>query len=766
MFKPEIVSLNVTKVQKADLYFQHKRKCLGLSQVPRKAAITNWPDGNKTFNTGIADRSNMLSSRSSKIRYAISRAASIVIVVVIIIIIAAGGIYAVTLPKKTTTTTVPPTTTTVPTTTTTSVPPTTTTTSVPPTTTTVPTTITTSTTSVSVAAPKNSSELVDDSPGLTATSAYDSLDPAEGFFVTDGYFANVFQGLVQYSPTNGTAVVPSLASNWTVSSNFEHFTFTMRPNTWFSNKDPINAYVAWFSFERELYVNNPDGVGISNYAGLTVNTSDPLEETPQGNQFPNGLQNALGAAHLCTVSATDDSGCVAALNYMLSNFNPNNSTQQAVMSYANQAYVAVSSSTFQINLIQPYRLFLTALPPQWGAIVDPTFIDANDGGVLNDTTPTNSSTNGMVGSGPYMYGTHSAGNTELVLNKNPNYWGIGVSGLAANLQPAKIASIEMQFGDQPQTQIAGFASNNAQIISLLPSLFGELWSSYHSSYPSVAFSDVFENAGYPLCDLANEINTQIYPTNITLLRQAIVHSVNYSSIQQQLYSYNGTSLGELFIPPVPPGWGVLDNPQSIPLYSYNITLAQQLIAQAGSQNSFYVTLPNGTKVGDTSGTALAPIEYAYLTPSTPATETLIAILSAGLSNIGVTITPTAITESTYEADTAQASTTPTITGVGWCADFPDPIYQQFYDQATTVTHQANWVNNATLNTLMAEIPFETNSTLQLQQTVQAYNIFTQLATIIQMPNAASVFFHQPYVQGIVYSPFEFAIYYDMMSYSS
>lgn len=720
----------------------------------------------------------MLRSKSSKIRRALSRTATVVIVVVIIVIIAAGGLYAATLSKSTTTTTPTTVTTTSPSSTTTTPISTYTSTSTSTSITTTPTTITTSsvsptttptttaTTSSVSYGPKNTSELVDESPGLTATAAYDSLDPAKGFFITDGYFANVFQSLVQFSPTNGTQVVPALSSNWTISSSLENYTFTMRPNTWFSNKDPINAYVAWFSFVRELYVNNPDGVGISNFAGLTVNTTDPLEMTPEGNLFPWGLQYALANAGLCTVNASNDGSCVAALNQLMSNFNPSNSTQLKVMSYPGQAYVAVSNSTFQVNLIQPYRLFLTDLPPQWGAITDPIYIDANDGGVQNNTTPTQSDTNGMVGSGPYIYGSHSSGNTELILNANPNYWGTGVSGLAANLQPAKIGSIEMQFGDEPNTEIEDFASNNAQIVSPPIPQFGQLWKSYSTNYPTVSFNQIFENAGYPLCDLANEINTQVYPTNITLLREAMVHAVNYTSIQQQIFSYNGTVLGQLYLPPVPPGWGPLDNPQNISLYSYNITLAQQLIAQAGKENNFYVTLPNGTAIGDTSGSALPAIEFAYILPSNPETQTLIAILSSGLSQIGITLTPTGITESTYEADTAQASTTPTITGVGWCADFPDPIYQQFFDQGTTVTHQANWVNNGTLNTLLAEIPFETNATLQLQQTEQAYTIFTQLSTMLQMPNAASVFFHQPYVQGIVYSPFQFAIFYDMVSYSS
>jgi len=79
----------------------------------------------------------------------------------------------------------------------------------------------------------------------------------------EAVFANVFQSLVSFNPHNTTEVVPALASKWAVGGGplykntpnyYTQWNFTMRDNTWFSNKDPINAYVAWFSFVRTLFL--------------------------------------------------------------------------------------------------------------------------------------------------------------------------------------------------------------------------------------------------------------------------------------------------------------------------------------------------------------------------------------------------------------------------------------------------------------------------------------------------------------------------------
>jgi len=124
-----------------------------------------------------------------------------------------------------------------------------------------------------------------------------------------------------------------------------------------------------------------------------------------------------------------------------------------------------------------------------------------------------------------------------------------------------------------------------------------------------------------------------------------------------------------------------------------------------------------------------------------------------------------VTTSVYDAAEASPQTTPPIVGVGWCADWPDPIFQQFLDMGTNVANEPNHVNNATLTALLEKIPFETNSAQQLADTKLAYQIFTQLATVMQVPNSAVIFFIQPYVHGYVYQPFLVSPFYNNVYYS-
>jgi len=416
----------------------------------------------------------------------------------------------------------------------------------------------------------------------------------------------VFQGFVQYNGSDFLHVVPSLASSWTVSANFENYTFNMRPNTWFSNKDPINAYTAWFSLVRVNYMNAPTTVGYSNYNLLFYNGP-----TAGGNVVPWGVYSALQSVDS---SLKTEKQLTNALNQMLSHFNPSNATQVAIMSYPHQALVASSASSIQINLIQPYSLFLLALPPQWGAMVDPTFIDAN-GGVGNNTYVANFNTGGnnkvlMPGSGPYEYASVTPYST-IVLNANPNYWAKGLTVVhSANantpaneisnwIQPAIIPTVIIRYGTSDSTLIGDFGTNKAQISFESANLLGQLYSGYHykSQY---TFNQIFQKLAFPLCDLAQGLNTQRFPTNNTAFRNAMVHAVNYTQILDEFYTYNGTPLGELYLPPVPPGFGPLDNPDNTPLYSYNINLAAQYLTTAMNQMGYYTVMANGTVLGSTS----------------------------------------------------------------------------------------------------------------------------------------------------------------------
>src|SRR5271157_3956792 len=84
----------------------------------------------------------------------------------------------------------------------------------------------------------------------------DSMDPAVTY-VTPGWeiVEQVYQGLLAPNGQSYTTYIGVLAQNWTVSSDGMTYAFSLRPGVTFSNGDPFNAYVMWFSIYRTLVMN-------------------------------------------------------------------------------------------------------------------------------------------------------------------------------------------------------------------------------------------------------------------------------------------------------------------------------------------------------------------------------------------------------------------------------------------------------------------------------------------------------------------------------
>src|SRR3989454_696716 len=79
----------------------------------------------------------------------------------------------------------------------------------------------------------------------------DNTDPATTFSTPGwGIVQQVYQGLVMYNQSSYTTFLPILAKNWTFSTDHFNITFHLRPGAHFSNGDPVNAYVMWFSLYR------------------------------------------------------------------------------------------------------------------------------------------------------------------------------------------------------------------------------------------------------------------------------------------------------------------------------------------------------------------------------------------------------------------------------------------------------------------------------------------------------------------------------------
>lgn len=561
-------------------------------------------------------------------------------------------------------------------------------------------------------------------------------------------YLNVFDQLVSLDGPNSTSgvVIPSLAINYT-ESNDENWTFNLRSGvTFYPGGDEMNASTAWFSFVRGNYLNT--AIEDSNYLYVTENQS-VIADT--GMALPWGLLNAIQNVTNMPVT-TNYQLAQTVLNNMLSNFNANNATIQAIMSYPDQAYVVTGPLSFVINELQPYPYLLTNIAQWWGAILDPAYIDAH-GGVQASTPNTYFALNGGPGTGPYYIASVQTGYSTIVLKANPTYWGIGIQNIPVVLEPPKIPVVIINYGYSSNSRLEVFATNQAQISYVELPVLGQLWSAYkYKQYTSL--NQIVDNFGEGPNTYFIPMNVDKFPTNNTDFRLAVVHSINYTQLLDETYGYNGTVYAQNFLGPLTPEWGQYYNPDNLSMYSYNVTLGTELMNQAGLQEGFSTVLPNGTTIGNTSDPALAPIVLDYIAPNTVYYETMESIVQSDLSQIGVPVALQGVTSAAVGTWNTPQSTPTMSLGIGWGPDWNDPILQELEEVITPELMSGfTWLNLTSINDILASLTFNNNQTQLLQGIAQIYNITYSLAPDIWIPNYANYALVQPYVQGLVYSPY-------------
>ena len=594
----------------------------------------------------------------------------------------------------------------------------------------------------------------------------DALDPATGFYVVDEpVFLAVYQGLVGYNGSSITQLVPVLAKSWVMEPNGSTYVFIMRPNTYFSNGDPINATTAWFSFYRTILM--AQGPGVSNYEGIIAQFKGPYF-------LPVGASHAVQYAfHLSSLPSPNQTAAI--LSQVLSNFNAHNSTIEALMSYRNQSVVMLNSSAVEFNLLEPYSWFTYDISSGWwGEFADPAFVDAH-GGVQAGQANSYINTNGMVGSGPYVISSVGSEMSSITLKANSNYWAAKATDVPWTLAAPKIPNVIIEYGASHADRVAEFDSNQAQLSYVSIPAFNSLYGGYqYKQY--VPFSKVFENEGMQPGVGYIALNTQVYPTNITDFRLALVHAVNYTQIIDSIYAFNGTALAGMYVGPITPTMP-LYNPDHLPVYSFNLTLAEQYLNESGWQGGFYVVLPSGNTLGNPNGKELPAQTIYTIAPVTPSEETEFEIIQKDLSNIGIStslypvtpsLTDTWMTPSVTDG-WSTASGTPSLVMLGWFPDWPDPVFQQLMVQTDPefggLAGDLAWLNNSQLNALYQKLPWETNQTEQEQGVAQAYNTTYWLAPYVWLPQPYTYWFQQPYLQGVTYNPFT-GYYYNLMYYAN
>jgi ABC-type transport system substrate-binding protein len=472
----------------------------------------------------------------------------------------------------------------------------------------------------------------------------DSLDPGETFS-TPGWAAvqQVYQGLVQYNGSNATTFVGVLAQNWTESSDGLQWNFTLRSGVHFSNGDPYDAYVQWYSFYRSLLLaGGPQFILEQNFYSTNFEPTDPLNYSS---------------------NVTNISNANASLVQDLNTWNFDNPTSAEIdnMSLPNQSFRVLGPNEIQLNVgygylgPYPYTYLLASISAPNSYAVDPKVVDAH-GGIVQGQ-PDGWMADNMVGTGPYYLayynGLPGAGYT---LRPDAHYWGAAAAGAEPwdlALRPAN-TTVEVVFQgsvdittDDLEKGYAADASfayigpgtvhllegKSCLVVQFLPTVFGSTSGSWWIY-----------------------LNQNTFPFDNLSVREAIAHAIDYRQIITE--AFGGYAVQ--WVGPVPPAYPYY-NPDNLTPYAYNLTLAREEIADSPCA---------------TPGACSSPIKYAYLDTGIDWFETA-QFLAADLKAIGLDVIPTPIS-----LDDLYAEQSPNSAGV--CTTLtnanggPFPMGQEFY----------------------------------------------------------------------------------------
>ena len=433
----------------------------------------------------------------------------------------------------------------------------------------------------------------------------DSMDPAVSY-TTPGWevVEQVYQALLAPNGTSYNTYIGVLAENWTVSSDGMTYTFFLRHGVTFSNGDPCNAYVMWFSIYRTLIMNQApafilgQNLGTTNGAGFNV-TDSILNSINYTNPSPKDL---------------------------------------STMSYGNQSVQAVSPNQLIIHLGYgyngnvPYSSFLATLITPMAMAVDPNVVEANGGVVAGQ--PNNYMETHALGTSFYELQSWVQGQS-VTLIKNQNFWGANVPASDSNyaIQPAILNTISFYY-KATSAMIADLESNTAQMIIAASTNYNTL-----KQAPGITTTILPTIFGSSESVLAVYMDKYAFPPFQDLrVRQAISYAIDYKSIIHSAYD----DLATQWIGPVPPGFPEYNQSiAGLQPYQYDAIMAASLLAQAGYRS----TLPNGTTLNP-SGKVFPSANFLYDADNPAQTQTA-QIISSELQAIGITVTLSPLTFKQY-----------------------------------------------------------------------------------------------------------------------
>jgi peptide/nickel transport system substrate-binding protein len=388
-------------------------------------------------------------------------------------------------------------------------------------------------------------------------------------------------GSVQYTPV--------LAQNWTVSTDARTYTFNLRPDVKFSNGDPMNAYQIWMEMYGFYYLSGNSSTWMISYFVFDMSTAN------------------FGPA---TIALINQSGLI-------------NPSQQALAIMQNSSWpiYATGPDTIVFHLKAPFSYFPGVLCCFTGLIFDTQWVLDNGGFGTPATFNSYFNQHDIPGTGPYMV-TSVSENSYVQFQQNPLYWGrnLTTQQVAQNpvLDPGHVKNVIINAKVDDLARYADLSSGTAQIAAIGSSNWNQILAS-PSTYSYLHLNPI------GLDHSALAFNTNLYPTNITDFRLALVHAINITDISQKAFQASSTPE----VGPEAPLFSDYYNLGNFTPYSYNLTLAKQYLAKS-----------NVTNVPTLTFTAIAGCTWCV---------TEAEVVQGDLAQIGITVNIQVSQASTYES---------------------------------------------------------------------------------------------------------------------
>jgi peptide/nickel transport system substrate-binding protein len=188
--------------------------------------------------------------------------------------------------------------------------------------------------------------------------------------------------------------------------------------------------------------------------------------------------------------------------------------------------------------------------------VSPTYVEANGG--IQPRSENNFMDKHMCGTGPYMLDSWAEDNSNIVLKKNPNYWG----------EEPVLDTVRIEYVDEYNTRLLALTSGDADHIYVPREHASELTDRESEGIRVIT--------GIPTFDVNFfGFNQAMEPFDNVSIRKAFCYAFDYETYYTEIQSGITTPLQGV-IPK-----GMFGHYDDLSIYTQNLTLAKSYLAEAG-----------------------------------------------------------------------------------------------------------------------------------------------------------------------------------------